>query len=120
MGLKENVIIGKLIPAGTGMQRYQSIITVAPDAEPVRSRTAGYDEDLAEYLRASSGRGFEDLGPELLGVPSTYDAPEPAAPVEPDLGNTATGDDPAVGPAGDHRPCGPAPRGRPDRSPPRL
>ena len=25
LGLKENVIIGKLIPAGTGMQRYQNI-----------------------------------------------------------------------------------------------
>jgi len=25
IGLKENVIIGKLIPAGTGMQRYQDI-----------------------------------------------------------------------------------------------
>ena len=25
MGLKENVIIGKLIPAGTGMERYRSI-----------------------------------------------------------------------------------------------
>ena len=25
MGLKENVIIGKLIPAGTGMQKYQNI-----------------------------------------------------------------------------------------------
>ena len=25
LGLKENVIIGKLIPAGTGMQRYRSI-----------------------------------------------------------------------------------------------
>ena len=24
-GLKENVIIGKLIPAGTGMQKYQNI-----------------------------------------------------------------------------------------------
>ncbi|MCI8587554.1 MAG: hypothetical protein HFJ49_02955, partial [Clostridia bacterium] len=24
LGLKENVIIGKLIPAGTGMQRYQN------------------------------------------------------------------------------------------------
>ena len=24
LGLKENVIIGKLIPAGTGMQRYRS------------------------------------------------------------------------------------------------
>jgi DNA-directed RNA polymerase subunit beta' len=25
MGLKENVIIGKLIPAGTGMRRYQEV-----------------------------------------------------------------------------------------------
>ena len=25
VGLKENVIIGKLIPAGTGMQKYQDI-----------------------------------------------------------------------------------------------
>ena len=25
LGLKENVIIGKLIPAGTGMQRYRSL-----------------------------------------------------------------------------------------------
>jgi DNA-directed RNA polymerase subunit beta' len=25
MGLKENVIIGKLIPAGTGMERYRNI-----------------------------------------------------------------------------------------------
>jgi len=25
LGLKENVIIGKLIPAGTGMPRYRSI-----------------------------------------------------------------------------------------------
>ena len=25
MGLKENVIIGKLIPAGTGMKRYQNV-----------------------------------------------------------------------------------------------
>jgi DNA-directed RNA polymerase subunit beta' len=25
MGLKENVIIGKLIPAGTGMSRYKNI-----------------------------------------------------------------------------------------------
>ena len=25
LGLKENVIIGKLVPAGTGMQRYRQI-----------------------------------------------------------------------------------------------
>ena len=32
MGLKENVIIGKLVPAGTGMQRYTDVdvISAAP------------------------------------------------------------------------------------------
>ena len=34
-GLKENVIIGKLIPAGTGMPRYRDIGTDAPDYEPL-------------------------------------------------------------------------------------
>jgi len=32
LGLKENVIIGKLIPAGTGMSRYRSVRIVNPDA----------------------------------------------------------------------------------------
>ncbi len=35
LGLKENVIIGKLIPAGTGMKRYRTVgITPAPAEEP--------------------------------------------------------------------------------------
>ncbi|MDN5346941.1 MAG: DNA-directed polymerase subunit beta, partial [Clostridia bacterium] len=33
MGLKENVIIGKLIPAGTGMNRYRQIKVVVPERE---------------------------------------------------------------------------------------
>ena len=33
LGLKENVIIGKLIPAGTGMSRYRNIRLVDPNAE---------------------------------------------------------------------------------------
>ncbi len=35
IGLKENVIIGKLIPAGTGMGRYRNIGVVDPDAAEV-------------------------------------------------------------------------------------
>src|SRR5204863_6557986 len=31
LGLKENIIIGKLIPAGTGMEVYRSVETEAPD-----------------------------------------------------------------------------------------
>ena len=32
-GLKENIIIGKLIPAGTGMTRYRDLVMDAPEAE---------------------------------------------------------------------------------------
>ena len=31
LGLKENVIIGKLVPAGTGMSRYRNIVISAED-----------------------------------------------------------------------------------------
>jgi len=34
LGLKENVIIGKLIPAGTGMARYRNIRLTDPNLEP--------------------------------------------------------------------------------------
>src|SRR5207247_6533482 len=35
LGLKENVIIGKLIPAGTGMARYRNVIPrIKPEAIP--------------------------------------------------------------------------------------
>ena len=45
IGLKENVIIGKLIPAGTGMGRYRNIGVVDPDAAEVIPETA---EGVAE------------------------------------------------------------------------
>jgi DNA-directed RNA polymerase subunit beta' len=34
LGLKENVIIGKLIPAGTGMSRYRNVRLKIPSALP--------------------------------------------------------------------------------------
>ena len=57
-GLKENVIIGKLIPAGTGMPRYREIRTEAPDYEPLPfySSEVGDDADIAEWLAASASR----------------------------------------------------------------
>ena len=35
LGLKENIIIGKLIPAGTGMPAYREFEVEAPDYEPM-------------------------------------------------------------------------------------
>jgi DNA-directed RNA polymerase subunit beta' len=56
VGLKENVIIGKLIPAGTGMMQYRSIETVAPDYEPLPFYSSDTDDeiDIASWLRDSS------------------------------------------------------------------
>jgi DNA-directed RNA polymerase subunit beta' len=34
LGLKENVIVGRLIPAGTGMKQYQKV-QVVEDLKPV-------------------------------------------------------------------------------------
>jgi DNA-directed RNA polymerase subunit beta' len=31
LGLKENVIIGKLVPAGTGMSRYRNVEVITPE-----------------------------------------------------------------------------------------
>ena len=56
-GLKENVIIGKLIPAGTGMPRYRDVGTEAPDYQPMAFYSSDDEDalDLAERLRAIAG-----------------------------------------------------------------
>jgi DNA-directed RNA polymerase subunit beta' len=63
-GLKENIIIGKLIPAGTGMERYRDIVLEMPDAEALPFWALGGDqgetEDLAAWLRDVGGDGISD------------------------------------------------------------
>ena len=50
LGLKENIIIGKLIPAGTGMA-VPNIATYAPDYQPMEFYSSADEEpDLAEWL----------------------------------------------------------------------
>ena len=52
-GLKENIIIGKLIPAGTGMPRYRDIVVDAPEVERMTFWTSDEEpgtEDLAAWL----------------------------------------------------------------------
>jgi DNA-directed RNA polymerase subunit beta' len=86
-GLKENVIIGKLIPAGTGMPLYRDIKTDAPEYEPLPFYTSEVEEemDLATWLReASSSRAAEaDLavlasGEPIEGAPEVEVAPSGA------------------------------------------
>ncbi|GHV11858.1 DNA-directed RNA polymerase subunit beta' [Clostridia bacterium] len=42
-GLKENVIIGKLIPAGTGLEEYRNLTVGAPDSDEVRDAIINRD-----------------------------------------------------------------------------
>ncbi len=51
IGLKENIIIGKLVPAGTGMERYRRVVTHAPDYKPMDFySSADEEQDLAQWL----------------------------------------------------------------------
>jgi DNA-directed RNA polymerase subunit beta' len=70
LGLKENVIIGKLIPAATGLKHYRTV-EIEP-TEPVTRPTADEigildEEQLASELGLSDGEGLEGLGAEISG-----------------------------------------------------
>jgi DNA-directed RNA polymerase subunit beta' len=52
LGLKENIIIGKLIPAGTGMKTYREFDIEAPDYQPMAYYSS---EDPAEFLASLQG-----------------------------------------------------------------
>ena len=63
IGLKENVIIGKLIPAGTGMKRYRSV-KLNTDVEP-QDEIALEDDD---EILLSGDEDMEDEAPEVFDI----------------------------------------------------
>ncbi|MDO9175094.1 MAG: DNA-directed RNA polymerase subunit beta', partial [Actinomycetota bacterium] len=67
LGLKENIIIGKLIPAGTGMMRYREFDVAAPEYQPMAYFSSEAAEDPAAWLSNIHG---------------TYSSDEPEAAVE--------------------------------------
>jgi DNA-directed RNA polymerase subunit beta' len=54
IGLKENIIIGKLIPAGSGMTKYREFDVAAPDYVPMSYYSSEMD-DPAAYLASLQG-----------------------------------------------------------------
>jgi len=77
LGLKENIIIGKLIPAGTGSSGYKDIETSAPDYRPMEgwSSDIGDEDDIAEWLGQSyesTTVGAQDVA-EVVDLPTTDD-----------------------------------------------
>jgi DNA-directed RNA polymerase subunit beta' len=72
LGLKENVIIGKLIPAGTGMSRYRNVV-IEPEGQDLdeegRPRGSFLDGEYAQEEPVIYGSklvsGFQDRRPPL-------------------------------------------------------
>ena len=54
LGLKENIIIGKLIPAGTGMTTYRDVAVDAPNFEPMAYWTEDEGQRPEEWLAEAS------------------------------------------------------------------
>jgi DNA-directed RNA polymerase subunit beta' len=84
LGLKENVIIGKLIPAATGLRKYRGIDIQPSEPLPAEMFGAGTDADLLAALEeigdgdggldlASLGLGYEDQAPDVPELPETPD-----------------------------------------------
>ena len=70
MGLKENVIIGKLIPAATGLRHYRSLqIEPVEPAQPPSEELLSEEELAAELDLAGDGEGsqVEGFGPSFAG-----------------------------------------------------
>ena len=58
LGLKENVIIGKLIPAGTGLPRYRNIrVEPTEEAKAAMYTMGGYDADADAFDYSPFGSG---------------------------------------------------------------
>ena len=71
-GLKENVIIGKLIPAGTGMKRYKNInIDYGPNAEYIENYVAMMNALEEEYDFEERDSSFENGNNEGFSLPES-------------------------------------------------
>jgi DNA-directed RNA polymerase subunit beta' len=89
LGLKENVIIGKLIPAATGLKKYRGIDIEPSEPLPAGMFGPGTDAELLAALEeigdgdgldlASLGLGYEDQLPELPELPELPDTPDEQA-----------------------------------------
>jgi DNA-directed RNA polymerase subunit beta' len=84
LGLKENVIIGRLIPAGTGLPRYRALDVLGEGNEPILTV-----RDLLEPPRLDADL-FE------LTAPDDYEAEEPEASEAEEPADTADAEGPRL------------------------
>ncbi|MCI9017593.1 MAG: DNA-directed RNA polymerase subunit beta', partial [Lachnospiraceae bacterium] len=66
IGLKENVLIGKLIPAGTGMKRYQSVkLDTELESFDVAEFSEDFDEEVGDFLEEEVVESADTLEEDL-------------------------------------------------------
>ena len=100
-GLKENVIIGKLIPAATGLKQYRQIDIEPTDPLPVMfARPEAEAELLAALEEIGDGDGFDFDALDIQLDESALDAGGDAAEVEPPAEETIAARDGGAGEAG--------------------
>jgi hypothetical protein len=87
LGLKENIIIGKLIPAGTGMPRYRECDLTAPEYEPMAFYTSD-EADPAEWLASMTGTTYNDDNDDTVArlTPPAVQGPPPTRVRRPFIG----------------------------------
>jgi hypothetical protein len=78
VGLKENVIIGRLIPAGTGMERYRNVKVLSPGGEIrlFEPETTTSEQDFVERLLEESELDLLRAGEDAVGMTQAVDAME--------------------------------------------
>jgi len=98
VGLKENIIIGKLIPAGSGMGVYNDIEVLTPDAKPLTYwssesgvMAADTPQGAEAWLRSLGSSSSDDTGAEANGADIEAD----------DTGTEANGATPGEGAGGE-------------------
>jgi DNA-directed RNA polymerase subunit beta' len=86
LGLKENVIIGKLIPAATGLKRYRTIEIGPSDKVPASALTRPATEEqllaALEEIGSDGSDALAGLGLDFGGQPETSPESEPRSDLE--------------------------------------
>ncbi len=88
IGLKENVIIGKLIPAGTGMKRYRNVAidtSGTDDYEYEQMLLAEQQKNAAAEVDENAELSFDELSEDSDELPETDELREESEELEEDL-----------------------------------
>jgi DNA-directed RNA polymerase subunit beta' len=68
LGLKENIIIGKLIPAGSGMATYRDFAISAPDFQPMQYWSSESGQDPADWLAGLGAPADPELDADIIDL----------------------------------------------------